>query len=168
MCRRARGCGRSTGTRWGRCLHPPFPSGGRSAEVEQGMGSDVFARRYAVGGGGVPPPRPLRPPGPPPPPPPLPMFEADSQNFASAPSVPRGFTLQNVWPPFGGDYRAWEEGGSQPNPSFPPFPPSNTSLGMGCGGRVRRYGVALPCPPPPPPHCGGPKKARVLWPPQWP
>ena len=63
-----------------------------------GQSSDVLERPYTVGGGGVPP---LTPPYPPPPfgpPPPLPsplvMFEADSQNFASAPSVPRGFKLQ--------------------------------------------------------------------------
>ena len=61
-------------------------------------------------------------------PPPLLMFEADSQNFASAPSVPRGFTLQNVWPPFGGDHRGTlERGGSQPTPpplqTPPPIPP---------------------------------------------
>ena len=36
------------------------------------------------------------PPPPAPPPPPLLMFEADNQNFASAPSVPRGSTLQKV------------------------------------------------------------------------
>ena len=34
--------------------------------------------------------------------PPLPMVEADSQNIASGPSVPRGFTLQKFWPAFGG------------------------------------------------------------------
>ena len=51
----------------------------------------------------------------PPPPPPLPMFETDSQNFASAPSVPRGFTLKNRGT-LGG-------GGSQPNPPPPPFRP---------------------------------------------
>ena len=33
------------------------------------------------------------------PPPPLPMFGADSQTFASAPSVPRGFTLNNFRAP---------------------------------------------------------------------
>ena len=54
--------------------------------------SDVLDRLCAVGGGGVPPHGP--PPPIPPPPPPIPMFEADSPNFALAPSVPRGFTLQ--------------------------------------------------------------------------
>ena len=32
--------------------------------------------------------------------PPLPMFEADSPNFASAPSAPRGFKLKKFWPAF--------------------------------------------------------------------
>ena len=36
----------------------------------------------------------------PPSPPPPPMFEADSQKFATAPSVPRGFKLNNVRPAF--------------------------------------------------------------------
>ena len=66
-----------------------------------------------------------------PPPPPFPMFEADSQNFASAPSVPRRFKLQNSWPAFGGDHRGTlGGGGSQPKPPpslllhpFPPPPP---------------------------------------------
>ena len=58
-----------------------------------------------------------------PPPLPLPMFEADSQNFASAPSAPGGFKLEKFWPAFGGDHsRTLGGGGSQPNP------PSNTSL----------------------------------------
>ena len=59
-------------------------------------GRDVLQRPYTAGGG-VPPLTPL-----PPPPPPLPMFEADSQDFASAPSVPRGFMLQTFSPAFGG------------------------------------------------------------------
>ena len=85
----------------------------------------------------------------PPPPPPLPMFEADSQNFASAPSVPRGFTLQNSWLAFGGDHRG-TLGGSQTNtpsdpPPPPPSPPSNTSLcEPSCAARVQ-------CAPPPSP-----------------
>ena len=73
------------------------------------------------------------PPAAPPLPPPLPMFEADIQTFASAPSVPRGFTLQNFRPAFGGDHRGTlGGGGSQPNPPPPfrppPSPPSNTFL----------------------------------------
>ena len=40
------------------------------------------------------------------------MSEADSQTFASAPSVPRGFPLHNVWPPFGGG-----PPGQRPQPS---------------------------------------------------
>ena len=60
---------------------------------------------------------------------PLPMFEADSQNFASVPLAPRRFKLKNFWPTFGGDHRGTlEGGGSQPNPlpltpSDPPPPP---------------------------------------------
>ena len=55
----------------------------------------------------------LRPPRPPsPPPPPLPMFEADSQNFAAAPSVPRAEAAGTIGGPS-------EEGGSQPNPPSP-------------------------------------------------
>ena len=74
----------------------------------------VLERPYTVGGGGGKPPP--GPPSPPPPPSPLPMFEADSQNCASAPSVPRGFTLKSPWGPWG---RPWEEGG----PSQTPLPP---------------------------------------------
>ena len=78
---------------------------------------DVLERLYTVGGGGVPPP-------PPDPPHPLPMFEADSQNFASAPSVPRGFELQNFRPAFGGGHRGTPGGGgSQPTPPSPPQTP---------------------------------------------
>ena len=72
-----------------------------------------------VGGGGVTPPPPLDPP------PPLPMFEADSQNFASAPSAPRGFKLKR--PSFGGDHRGALGGEvSQPNPP-PPDPPPRSN-----------------------------------------
>ena len=60
----------------------------------------------------------------PPPPPPLPMFEAVSQHFALAPSVTRGFTLQNVRPAFGGDQGGpWGEGGGGPSQSPLPFRP---------------------------------------------
>ena len=79
---------------------------------------DVLERSHTVGGGGKVPP----PPGPPPPP--LPMFEADSQNFASAPSVPRGFELTNFWPAFGGEHRGTLGGGGVPvNPPPPSDPP---------------------------------------------
>ena len=85
-------------------------------------------RPYTVGGGGVPP-----PPGPPSPPP-LPILEADSHNFASAPLAPRGF--KHSPPTFGGDHRGTQGGGvSQPNPPPPrPPPPSNASLAGGGGG----------------------------------
>ena len=59
----------------------------------------------------------------PPPLPPLPMFEADSQNLTSAPSMPRGFKLQNFCPPLVGTIGGpWEEGGPSqtPPPSDPP------------------------------------------------
>ena len=63
--------------------------------LDSAVASDALERPYTVGGGGVPP---LTPPASlpldPPPPPPLVMFEADSQYFASAPSVPRGLKLQ--------------------------------------------------------------------------
>ena len=64
------------------------------------------------------------------PPPPLPILEADSQFFALAPSVPRGFKLQTFRPTFGGDHRGpWEEGGPSQTPlPFRPPSPSNTSL----------------------------------------
>ena len=65
-----------------------------------------------------------------PPPPPVPMFEADSQTFASAPSVPRGFTLQNVRPAFGGAHRGTLGGGGG-GPSQPPYPPSDPLLPSG-------------------------------------
>ena len=55
-----------------------------------------------------------------PPPPPFPMFEADSQNVASAPLASRRFKLQKFWPAFGGDHGPQKEGGSQPTP--PPSP----------------------------------------------
>ena len=77
--------------------------------------------------GGTSPDPPYLPPlGPPPPLPPLVMFEADSQNFASAPSVPRGFKFQNLWPAFGGDHRGTIGGGRvRPNPPPPSLPPSD-------------------------------------------
>ena len=55
------------------------------------------------------------------PPPPLPMFEADSQNFALEPLAPRGFKLKDFLPAFGRDHRGTlGGGGSQPNPPPPP------------------------------------------------
>ena len=47
------------------------------------------------------------------------MFDADSQNFASAPSVPRGFKRKNFGPPSAGTAGGpWEEG----VPANPPPP----------------------------------------------
>ena len=59
------------------------------------------------------------------------MFEADSQNFVSAPSVPRGLKHQNFRPAFGGDHKGdpGRRGGGGPSqtplppPSDPPFSP---------------------------------------------
>ena len=72
------------------------------------------------------------------PPPPLPMFEADSQNFASTPSAPRAFKLENFRPAFGGDHRGTQGGGKVPAKSPyppPPFrPPSPPSLLWGQAG----------------------------------
>ena len=71
-------------------IPPPYPThnldqhAGHTKDLARGTdctawgppSSDVLEHPYTVGGGGVPPPLD--------PPPPLPMFEADSQNFASA------------------------------------------------------------------------------------
>ena len=56
------------------------------------------------------------------------MFEAGSQNFASAPSVPRGFKLKNFRPSFGGDPRGtlgggWSQSNVPPPLQTPPSPP---------------------------------------------
>ena len=63
-----------------------------------------------------------------PPPPPLPMIEADSQNVASAPSVPRGFKLQNflarLWRGPQGDARKRSVPANPPPPlQTPPSDP---------------------------------------------
>ena len=87
---------------------------------------DALDRRCTTGGAGVYPP------------PPLPMLEADSQNYALAPSVPRGSAPQNSRPAFGGDHRGTlGDRGSQPNPPPPPPPlrpppPSNAPLPHDC------------------------------------
>ena len=76
---------------------------------------DVLGRPYTAGGGVTPWD---------PPPPPLPMFEADSQKFASAPSVPRGFKLQIFRLAFAGDHWGTLGGRSVPaRPHLPPLPP---------------------------------------------
>ena len=109
------------------CLFCLWPAHGQPAHGWWGGrggggagGRDALERPYTVGGGGVTPH-----------PPPLPMFEADSQNFASAPSVPRGFTLKKFRPAFGGAQKGTlGGGGSQPNPhppdQTPPPPPPST------------------------------------------
>ena len=86
--------------------------------VWRGYPRDGLERPCTVGGGGLPPSWiPLTSPSP------LPMFQADSQNFASPPSVPRGFKLKKCWPAFGRDYRGTlGGGGSQPNPPPPSLP----------------------------------------------
>ena len=86
----------------------PLPAFWRSGRVPirrtnggGGGGSDPLERLYAAGGGGVTPP-------------PLPMFEADSQTFASAPSMPRGFS-------FSAEHRRALGGGRVPAKPSPPF-----------------------------------------------
>ena len=78
---------------------------------------DALERPYTAGGGGGTPPLPE-------PPPPLPIFEADSQNFALVPSVPRGFRPQISRQPSAGTIGGPGRGGSQPStPSPPPSSP---------------------------------------------
>ena len=104
-------------SQWSVATDPPPPTD--HCPCLRDVGSDVLERPYTAGGGGAPPPLD------PPPPPPLPMFEAGSQSFASAPSVPRGFTLQNFWPAFGGDHRGTLGGGGVPTKPPSPPPPSD-------------------------------------------
>ena len=93
--------------------------------IPHGMGEGQRCIRTAVHRrrrGGYP--TPWTPPPPDAPPPHLPMFEADSQNFASAPSAPRGLKL---WLASGGDHRGTQGGGNSsqtplPPPSDPPPP----------------------------------------------
>ena len=104
-------------------LHGPMGLGLRCGE---GEARDVKNSRMPQEKGGYPPP-----------PPPLPMFEADSQHFASAPSVPSQVSASNYLArlrrgPQGDPGR--RGGPSQtplapPPPSDPRSPPSNTSLG---------------------------------------
>ena len=95
------------------------------------------------------------------PPPPLPMFEADSQTFASAPSMPRGFEPQKVWPPFGRGPQGDPLGGggvpAKP-PSDPPPPVHGRGRALdapvkgGGGAHDQPSGQGLPpplCPRPP-------------------
>ena len=78
---------------------------------------DVLERPYTVGRRGATPPST-------PPPPPVPMFEADSHNFALAPSAPRRLKPQSFFPTFSGDHRGTlGGGGGQPNPPSPSDPP---------------------------------------------
>ena len=81
-------------------------------------------------------------------PPPPPMFETDSQTFASAPLVPRGFTLKVFRPAFGGDHRGTLGGGGvpakPPSPSLS-FPTACPSPGGGGGGGVTLSTSQLRC-----------------------
>ena len=96
-----------------------------TADTREGRPGDVLERPCTAGGGGG-----GNPPlDPPPPPPPLPIFEAGSQSFALALSVPRGLTLQNSQPAFGVDHMGTLGGGGGGGSQTPPSPPSNTSLG---------------------------------------
>ena len=102
------------------------------------MGRDVLGRPYAGGGGGGYPPLCT-------PPSPLPMFEADSQHFAS---VPRGFTLQKFRPAFGGDYRGTFRGGgpSQPPPPPPPNPACTRNVHLDAPGTGKSPSLGHPTP----------------------
>ena len=53
------------------------------------------------------------------------MFEADSQHFASAPSVPRGFKRKEFWPAFGGDHRGSISAPGTRRASVPIFAPTS-------------------------------------------
>ena len=75
----------------------------------------------------------------PPPPPPLPMFEADSHNFALVPSVPRGLKLKIFWPAFDGDHR-----GTQGSPTRPA--PLCCGRGPGWPGRPKKHSIAADSP----------------------
>ena len=70
----------------------------------------------------------------------------NSQNFASAPSVPSGFTLQNFRPPFGGGHRGTVGGGGVPAKP-PPSPPSDPQQ---CSQRNKEFKSAPPPSGPPP------------------
>ena len=100
------------------CGPASAPGRHRHSSARSILSADILERPSTAGGGGSPPTDP----------PPSPSNAADSQNFASAPSVPRGFTLQSSWPAFGGDHKG-TVGVGRP-PAKPPPPPSNTSLGM--------------------------------------
>ena len=79
-----------------------------------------------------------------PPPPPLPMFEADSRNFAPAPSVPRGFTLQNFRPAF-----RWGPSGEEGGGGSQPTPPPPLRIHRWGGGRSAGASQGPKQPPPP-------------------
>ena len=111
----------------------PGPEPGHCVVWRTPSPRDVQERPYTAGGGGGGVPPLWTPPSSPVP---LPMPEADSQNFASAPSVPRGFGLQKFWPAFCGDHRGTLGGGGVT--AKPPPPP-----------------LLHPCPTPPPPRGGG-------------
>ena len=148
------------------CPPPPSPEGS--------IGMAVHRRRRRG--------YPLHPPPPPHPQTkgtPLPMFEADSQNFASAPSS-RGLLFKNFRRAFGGD--PGRRGGPSQTP-HPPIPPPlrdhrgktrNLTLGQSdraiLGTRTHFWSPdppppllqSIPCPPPPPPlKRSGPQRFRM-------
>ena len=74
------------------------------------------------------------------------MFETDRQTFASVPSVPRGFTLQNFGPPSAGDHRRTGGGASQPTPPPPLFRPLEGPVRWCALRAPRTNGAAAPHP----------------------
>ena len=112
---------------------PPARGTGAPLPPLQGCIRTAVHRRR---GGGTPPPpsRPFTRP-------PVPMFEADSQNFAS---VPRGFQLRNFRPAFGGDHRRTIGGGRvPPKPPPPPPPPAAARQGLQSPPRFINFPGAL-------------------------
>ena len=116
---------------------PPPPPPGPSFKEREGKGSKwrSASRRRRLQTRTTSPRRHAKPP--PRPPPLLPFQCLRPAKFcfgAFDATMPRGFTLQIIWPAFGGDHRGTLGGGGGPSPSSiptsgpPPTPPSNTSL----------------------------------------